>query len=179
MLLTHNELVKLVEAGVIENFVEGSINGASIDIHLGSKVLTETSSNNIINLAAKENLGMHELEMRACHWLLHPGDFVLAHTLEIFHMPDDIAAEYKLKSSLARNGLGHALAGWADPGWHNSTLTLELRNDLSRTALMLRPGMPIGQMVFWRGEAVPPHASYRNRGQYNNDRTVTPSKGVR
>lgn len=179
MLLTHNELVKLVAAGVIENFVEGSINGASIDIHLGDKVLAETSSNGIIDLAAKENAGMRELPMREGGWVLYPGDFVLAHTLEVFHMPADIAAEYKLKSSLARNGLGHALAGWADPTWNNSTLTLELHNSLSRTALMIRPGMPIGQMVFWRGEAVPPHASYRNLGQYNNDRTVTPSKGVR
>ena len=36
-----------------------------------------------------------------------------------------------------------------------------------------------GQIVFWRGRAVPAQASYATRGQYNHDRTATPSKGLR
>ena len=112
-------------------------------------------------------------------YVLRPGDFALAHTREIFHLPDDIAIEYKLKSSLARAGLGHLLAGWGDPGWHGAALTLELVNHLQVHDLILRPGMPIGQVVFWRGRAVPAHASYATRGQYNGDTTVTPSKGLR
>lgn len=112
-------------------------------------------------------------------YILRPGDFALAHTREIFHLPDNLAIEYKLKSSLARAGLGHLLAGWGDPGWHGAALTLELVNHLQVHDLILRPGMPIGQVVFWRGRSVPAHASYAARGQYNGDTTVTPSKGLR
>lgn len=66
-----------------------------------------------------------------------------------------------------------------DPGWHGSTLTLELRNNLHHHHLRLRPGMKIGQVFFMRGETVPDYASYAVKGQYNNDRGTTPSKGLR
>jgi dCTP deaminase len=180
MLLTYNELLDLIAVGVIENYVENSGNAASIDVHLGDKMLFEPMPGGIVGLSKKET--GHMVELRPTHgdgWLIHPGQFVLACTQEMFHMPDDVCAEYKLKSSLARAGLNHSLAGWADAGWNNSVLTMEFQNIRQHSALLLKPGMPIGQMVFWRGEPVPAHASYRNRGQYNGDRTVTPSKGVR
>lgn len=112
-------------------------------------------------------------------FILRPGDFALAHTREVFYLPDNLAIEYRLKNSLARAGLGHLMAGWADPGWYGAALTLELVNRLQVHDLILRPGMPIGQVVFWRGRSVPAHASYITRGQYNGDTTVTPSKGLR
>jgi dCTP deaminase len=110
---------------------------------------------------------------------LKPGEFVLASTREVFNLPDDLACEFKLKSSLARAGLQHAVAGWADPGFHNSVLTLELSNSLRAHWLRLTPGQPIGQLVFFRGEPVPADRSYAARGQYCNDRQTTASKGVR
>ena len=58
-------------------------------------------------------------------------------------------------------------------------LTLELHNVLSYHTLRLRPGMKIGQMVFFKGSAVPEYASYAVRGAYNGDKIATPSKGVR
>lgn len=45
--------------------------------------------------------------------------------------------------------------------------------------LRIRPGMPIGQMVFFKHLPVPDHASYAARGQYNNQNEVTASKGIR
>jgi deoxycytidine triphosphate deaminase len=112
-------------------------------------------------------------------YVLRPREFILGHSREEFNLPDDIAAEYKLKSSLARAGLGHALAGWCDPGWHGSHLTLELFNSLRHHSLILREGMKIGQMVFFRGKPVPSDRGYRARGQYNGDRGAVASKGVR
>ena len=81
--------------------------------------------------------------------------------------PNNVAIEFK--PSLARCGLGHLLAGWRDPGWNNSVLTLEIVNHLRHHYLKLRPGQPIGKIIFWHGRGVPAHASYATRCQYNHD----------
>jgi deoxycytidine triphosphate deaminase len=77
-----------------------------------------------------------------------------------------------LKSSLARSGLEHSQAGWADAGWHDSALTLELSNLLSNHTLHLEAGMAIGQMIFFRHTKVPEEFLYSTKGRYNGDRTV-------
>jgi dCTP deaminase len=96
--------------------------------------------------------------------------------MEVFHLPDDVAAEFRLKSSRAREGLDQALAVWADPGWHGSVLTLELRNNRQLWPQLLWPGMKIGQMVFHL-MAERPLASYAQTGRYNGDATAQASKG--
>ncbi|MGQ9815605.1 MAG: dCTP deaminase, partial [Candidatus Roseilinea sp.] len=110
---------------------------------------------------------------------LKPGAFALAQTREVFNLPDYIACEFRLKSSGARAGLDQALAVWIDPGFNGSVLTLELRNNLQDHTLVLEYGMPIGQLIFWKGDPVPAEKSYRTIGQYNGDKEAQPSKGVR
>lgn len=110
---------------------------------------------------------------------MQPGEFILAQTIEEFYLPNDIAAEFRLKSSVARVGLDQALAVWCDPGWNSSVLTVELRNNTRYHVLVLEAGMKIGQVVFFKGEPVPDEASYAVRGQYNNDKIVTGNKGVK
>ena len=180
-LLTYTELTELVEQGVIEGVRPEHINGASIDLTLGNNLFQEAPRRyKWCDLAKKEAPPMIPMDRDLDGgWSLYPGEFVLASTKEIFHLPANIAAEYKLKSSLACAGLNHLLAGWCDPGWTDATLTLELKNELKHTILKLRPGMKIGQIVLWRGEPVPEHASYAARGQYNGQREAQPSKGVR
>jgi dCTP deaminase len=107
-----------------------------------------------------------------------PGQCVLASTVETFNLPEDLSCEFKLKSSIARVFLNNMLATWGDPWWHNSKMTLELKNDLQYNAILLKPNMKIGQMIFWRSESVPEDRSYKVRGQYNNTTTVTASRGV-
>ncbi len=107
-------------------------------------------------------------------WLA-PGEFVLASTLETFNIPDFVAAEFKLKSSRAREGYDNALAVWADPGWYGSVLTLELRNNNRFKSLPLYEGLRIGQMIFHTMESMPT-ASYATTGRYNNDTVTQPSR---
>lgn len=182
-LLTYINLVELWEEGCLK-YADGSeppkdhINGASIDITLGTTFKFEAACDHTIDFKDIQ------LEVAAFTGVntpirLSPGEFVLVESAEIFNLPDDIACEFKLKSSLARNGLNHLLAGWGDPSWHGSTMTLELVNTLRHQEMLLTPGMKIGQIVFWRGESVPEHALYRNRGQYNNQRNAQESKGVK
>ena len=188
MLLSYNRLVKLVEDGVINADPE-NINGASIDITLGNVIKLEDPywGNGMMNSRqlqrdiTNESVTMLTLTLELddeCVYL-GPNTYCLAETKEVFNLPNNIAAEYKLKSSMARNGLNHLLAGWCDPGFHNSTLTLELHNVNQHHAIMLKPGMKIGQMIFYEVEAVPEESSYKSKGQYNNQKGAQESKGVR
>jgi dCTP deaminase len=177
MLLTYPDLIQLVEQHVIDAPTE-HVNAASIDVRIGDKMLIENShGHKWADLSNNETPPMRELELLNDRFTLYPGDFVLAQTIETFNLPDDIACEFKLRSSLARSGLEHSLAGWGDPGWTNATLTLELRNVLRHTIIQLAPGMRIGQVVFWRGAAVPRDRSYATRGRYNGQTTPQESKG--
>jgi dCTP deaminase len=179
VILTHNELVKLVKDGAIENVRNGAINGGSIDLTMGGTFMVESDdryNGGVVDLAAKETPAMREVKGPLS---LQPHQFCLAHTLEVFHLPHDITGLYVLKSSLARAALNHLNAGFADPGWHGSVLTLEYHNVLRWHSLILREGCPAGQMIFWRGEEVPHEMSYAATGQYNGSKTVQASKGVR
>jgi dCTP deaminase len=87
-----------------------------------------------------------------------------------------VAAQFMLKSSRAREGLEHLMAGYCDPGWHGSVLTLELHNSRQLWPVGLWPGMKIGQIVFHL-MAERPVCSYAQTGRYNLDTTVHASKG--
>jgi len=180
MLLSYNKLVQLVEQGVIDAEPE-NINGASIDITLGENILIEVIEEEtpVVDLQAKQSLYMIKKQINSLGYMLPPKKFILAESHETFNLPNNITCEFKLKSSLARSGLNHVLAGWCDPGWYGSKLTLELMNVTSGHQLLLKAGMKIGQMVFFECEPVPEENSYAVKGQYNNDKTVTNNKGVR
>jgi dCTP deaminase len=178
-LLSHNELVELVESGVINAPIE-NINAASIDLTLCKTIMRQSwRCNNVVDLANKENIDLKKVEMDESGYVIEPGQFILASTVEWFDLSkrDDVSAEYKLKSSMARNGLSHLLAGFADSGW-SGNLTLEFHN-VSNQPLLIRPGMKCGQMLFFRHAPVPQHASYATKGQYCNQQGVTASKGIR
>lgn len=181
MLLSHIELCLLIDNGVIEKADYSTVNATSIDVTLGASILVESAPHGggIIDLVQKGSPSMREMRMEAAGYALEPGEFILASTEQVFNLPNNLSAEFKLKSSLARSGLQHALAGWCDAGWHGSNLTLELTNTLREHRLLLRPGMKIGQMIFYRHYPVPDHASYAQRGQYNRDTGAVGSKGVR
>ena len=176
-LLSHNELVKLVIQDVITPVDFKDINAASIDIHLGEKILWENEEFAygvpIINYRTRESVTYNEYVMDSDGWVLAPGDFILAQSVEVFNLPDNISAEYKLKSSMARIGLEHMNAGWCDAGWNGSVLTLELKNMTQHHSIRIRPGDAIGQMIFFRHEPVPVDASYATKGRYNGDKTVS------
>ena len=179
MLMTYPQLIAVAEEGVILGGPPGNINGASIDVTLGRYIWTEDPRGGTVDLSAKDGPAMTRHDLVEHPYLMRPGEFVLAQTHETFNLPNTIAAEFKLKSSTARAGLQHALAGWADPGWHGSVLTLELTNSLTHHRIALKMGVKIGQMVFYQGDPVPDDASYATRGRYNGDQHAQPSRGVR
>lgn len=146
------------------------INPASLDVLLGDRLMVEVEHRSDLEI-----IGISHHTQADPYWLA-PGEFCLAETREIFNLPDFIAAQFVLKSSRAREGLEHLLAGWCDPGWHGSRLTLELSNARRLHSVAIWPGMKIGQMVFHQMRAIPSR-SYAVTGRYCNDLTVTASKG--
>ena len=144
------------------------LNPASLDVRLGNFLMVE-------NICDAELLRIDISDKTEDEpFMLQPGEFCLAETIELFNLPDDISCQFVLKSSRARSGLNHLLAGWCDPGWHGSKLTLELKNERLHHTLPLYPGLKIGQMVFHAMSNMPMN-SYREVGHYNNHLTVMPS----
>jgi len=179
MIKTYNSLMELIRAGVITG-EEDLVNAASIDVRLGNVLKIEVKSHKPIDLAKKENIPMATMELKDDEpFVLMPGQFILAETKEFFNLPNNLASIIFLKSSGARNGLNHLHAGWCDPGWHGSTLTMELTNVCQLNELIIRPNMKVGQMVFLEGEPVPDEHSYAAKGQYNNQKGAQQSKGIR
>jgi dCTP deaminase len=178
-LLSHNELVQLVLNGVI-NAAPTRIQGSSIDVTLDHaiRIEDEPKFNAVVDLHGGETIETREFVMSDEYgYQIVPGEFVLASIAEYLIVPDDISVEFRLKSSVARNGLEQLNACWIDPGF-DGKVTLELLNVTRKHRLTIKPGMPIGQLIFMRHEKVPGHASYSNIGRYNGQMKATASKGV-
>jgi dCTP deaminase len=80
-------------------------------------------------------------------YVIHPGEFILASTLEWVEWGDDLAARVEGRSSLGRLGLViHSTAGHIDAGWRGS-ITLELSN-IGMVPILLHPEMRICQLMF-------------------------------
>jgi len=178
-ILTHDELLQL---DAIDAPVE-HINPASIEVTLGRRFYIERNDPWIVRPGVsvvdffKRDLPLQLVELAEGEsMLLKPGAFALAETQEWFDLPLNIVAEYVLKSSQARRAWGHLLAGYCDPGWHGSRLTMEFVNHSQFEPLLLTPGVKCGQMKFHAVTPVPEDKSYRVTGRYNNQTTVQSAK---
>lgn len=107
---------------------------------------------------------------------LMPGEFILASTLEHVKIPNDVAVDLKLKSSIGRLGLNHALSGWVDPGFEGD-ITLELQN-ISGNRIVLEPNIKIAQIVFMQ-LAEPTALPYNLTGRYCGQVGPTPVRQER
>lgn len=170
MILADWQIRSRCEGGMVVGWDPALINPASLDVRLGDLLLIESAQSPEL---VPYPLGQHSQDDP---YELRPGQFCLAQTVEVFHLPDDVAAQFMLKSSRAREGLEHLMAGYCDPGWHGSVLTLELHNSRQLWPVGLWPGMKIGQIVFHL-MAERPVASYAQTGRYNGDSAVQASRG--
>lgn len=151
MVLSDRTIKEKVAAGriVIDPLDERDIQPASVDLHLDRRLLVFRNSNApYIDLRADLPSLTEQIEIdNDAPFILHPGEFVLASTLEHVELPTDIVGRLEGKSSLGRIGLLiHSTAGYVDPGW-KGRLTLELTN-VARLPVTLYSGMRIGQISF-------------------------------
>jgi dCTP deaminase len=110
-------------------------------------------------------------------FILHPGEFALASTLERIRLPDDLVARLEGKSSLGRLGLLiHSTAGFIDPGW-DGHVTLELSN-VANLPITIYPEMKIGQLSFVQltEPAETPYGAGELGSKYQGQQGPTPSR---
>jgi len=116
---------------------------ASVDIRLGNTFsIVEDLSTGVITL--KDEVRYKTINTDT--YILLPGQFVLATTMEYVSLPDNLTAFVEGRSSLGRLGLFIQNAGWVDPGFQGE-ITLELFN-ANRCAIELKAGRRVGQLVF-------------------------------
>jgi dCTP deaminase len=153
MVLSDHTIKEELAAGriVIDPLGDGCIQPASVDLHLDRKLLVFRNTRQPYIDVRKDLPDLTEIEEIPddTPFILHPGEFVLASTLESVTLPDDVVARLEGKSSLGRIGLLiHSTAGYVDPGW-SGHLTLELSN-VANLPVTLYYRMKIGQISFLR-----------------------------
>ncbi len=142
MILSDKTILKMLDEKslVINPVTKEQIQPASVDIRLGNtfSVVDDTPSN-IITLESQINYNTITTDT----YLIMPGEFVLATTMEYFELPDNLTAFVEGRSSLGRMGLFIQNAGWVDPGFKGE-ITLELYN-ANRCAIELKAGRHNGK----------------------------------
>jgi len=120
----------------------------SLDIRLGDHFVWYEEGPEVIDPYDARSIRSKVGEARAESFVIDPGRFVLAETLEEITLPDDIVASIEGKSSIARLGVElHQTGGWIDAGF-SGTITLEMCN-VNQRPVRLYAGMPVGQLVFY------------------------------
>ena len=170
MILSDQTIMRMLDEKslVIEPLEQNQIQPASVDIRLGDTFsIVEDSSSGIITMDRE----IQYKTIQTNTYLLLPGQFVLATTMEYISLPDNLTAFVEGRSSLGRMGLFIQNAGWVDPGFQGE-ITLELFN-ANRCAIELTSGRRVGQLVFAQMDvsAIQPY-----NGKYQGQRGATGSR---
>jgi dCTP deaminase len=175
----------LVDWQILDRITRGSINidpydprlvqPNSLDIRLGNHFVWYTVSSEVIDPYNKDSVSSGIEEVHADSFILNPGQFVLAETLECIGLPDNVVATIEGKSSIARLGITlHQTGGWIDAGFRG-TITLEMANVNSRP-VKVYAGMPIGQLVFYTTERAEKPYDKKGDAKYLDQRQATLSR---
>ncbi|MBI4717041.1 MAG: dCTP deaminase [Planctomycetes bacterium] len=147
---------------------------SSLDVRIGSEIKTpRVIGSTCIDLTASgeeiERQISQYFETRRVSpeeaFVLHPGEFALASTLEFIRLPRDIAARLEGRSSYGRLGIEvHSTAGFVDPGY-DGNLTFELKNS-GKLPVKLRPGLRVAQLCFFTVNDVQVPYNLRPQSKY-------------
>lgn len=155
MILSDADIKNALKAGRIKISpkpdLQTQLGSCSIDLRLGNIFrVFEHSKKAYIDPANKDysNEITREIKIKKGEqFVMQPGDFVLAVTLEHVAIPKDLMGRLEGRSSLGRLGIVvHSTASIFDPGWDGKCV-LELGN-LGRMAVALTAGMRICAMTF-------------------------------
>ena len=181
MLLSDRDIRAEITAGrvAVEPFAESMVQPSSVDVRLDRFFrVFENHKYSVIDPSIEQSELTREVVVEPNeHFILHPGEFVLASTYEIITLPDDIADRLEGKSSLGRLGLlTHSTAGFIDPGF-SGHITLELSN-VANLPVKLFPGMKIGQLCLIKlsSPAEHPYGSAVYASRYQGQRGPTASR---
>jgi dCTP deaminase len=155
MILSDRDILKALENGRIRidpaPDLERQLGSVSVDFRLGTTFMVfEHSRFSFIDPRHPQSIGdaMRTIEVAPDEpFIMQPGDFALASTMENLELPDDLLGRLEGRSSIARLGITvHSTAAVFEPGWVG-TATMELSN-LGRMAVALYPGMRVCAFSF-------------------------------
>ena len=155
MILSDRDIKKALASGRIRITpppnLDVQLGSCSIDLHLGNKFrVFKHSAHPFIDLKGTIETGklMEEIVIpKDSSFIMQPGDFALATTVENLELEDDLLGRIEGRSSLGRLGIiVHGTASIFDPGWIG-TPTMELGN-LGVMPVALYPGMRICAFTF-------------------------------
>ena len=180
-MLSDRDLTEAIDAGElgVAPFDAALMQPSSIDVRLDSlfRVFNNHLYTHIDPSVEQDGLTSLMAVPDGEPFVLHPGEFVLASTLEVVSLGDQLAAHLDGKSSLGRIGLlTHSTAGFIDPGF-SGHITLELSN-VANLPITLWPGMKIGQLCVFRlsSPAEHPYGSAIYGSRYQGQRGPTASR---
>lgn len=155
-------------------FPEDQIGSAGIDLHLGTEFLVLDTSkavsfNPLMSPSDFRGIVMSSRRTKRLSpktpFILHPGELVLASTLEWLRVPEDLVAILDGRSRWARLGLKvHSTAGDIQPGSFGMVV-FELQTD-GGVPFFLYPGMRVAQLRFYTMLETPAesYATEKRRG---------------
>jgi dCTP deaminase len=155
MILSDNKIIELQkEHPFIHPFIQENVGPCSIDLTLLDHFMLPESKNKVIWGEPFPYVNFHCKE-----FLLPPGAFILASTVETISIQNELVGFIEGRSSVGRRGLSVQNAGLIDPGF-KGRITLELFN-ASPSGLVLEAGRRICQLVLM--EAVRSMVPYNKR----------------
>ena len=155
MIYSDRDIKRLLSEGVIGVIpapnLEVQLGSCSLDLRLsGEFSLFEYNKHPYIDIRDPDQAQHTTRQIQVADdeaFVLHPGSFVLAVTIERVELPDDIVGRLEGRSSLGRLGIiVHATASVIDPGWRGRVV-LELANH-GALPVALYPGMRICSITF-------------------------------
>jgi dCTP deaminase len=156
-MLVDHEIDDLISKGIILGAEKENIQPSSLDIRLGQYILLDDVE------------GFKEYDLLNYNknkpFIIKPNGFLLGCTIEHLVLPENISCELKLKSSRAREGLSHSLAGHIECGFAGS-ITLELKNYSNFNFVKIWYGLRIGQLIFHKHNV--PTKTYSGRYSMSN-----------
>ena len=161
------ELRRWAEGGAVRPYDPALVNPASINLRIGTTAKVETERG-IMDL----DLGAYDREIP---FLVPPGGWILTDVMETIKLASDLEGLVVLRSSAARRGWDHAMAGFVDPGYGPGKLTLEFVNCLRFHALPIYPGQQLVQLRVSMLQVLP-ERDYSQTGRYQRATRVEGNK---
>lgn len=158
------EIERWARGGAVTPFDPALVNPASLNLRVGTTAKVETP-NGIVAL----DLSPYSQQLP---YLVPPGGWILTDCMESIRLASDMEGTVVLRSSAARRGWDHAMAGFVDPGYgmgtpNGSKLTLEFVNCLRHQYLPIYPGIQLVQLRINMLQTTP-RRPYHLTGRYNN-----------
>lgn len=155
---------------------QDAVQPASIDIRLGDRMVQQVKTGRPVSVTEPPVFVPKILSLPNYTFILYPGEFYLATTLECFKLGPRTSLKLEGKSSLGRLGLEvHSTAGWVDPGFCGE-LTLEMKV-VGKDPVEIWTGKPIAQVCvfFLDRDADRPygHPSRNSKYQHQSGPTGT------